>query len=75
MSAKQLRTKWPTLNKRQLEIIAMVASSKTRKEIASNLGLSVHGVDWYLWNIHALIGDHDPAFLTRFAIKEHLISL
>jgi DNA-binding CsgD family transcriptional regulator len=57
----------------ELEFIALVAQSKTRKEIALRWGLSVKTVDGYAYRVRAKVGSCNPVVLTRLAVQRKLV--
>jgi DNA-binding NarL/FixJ family response regulator len=63
------------LSTREREIVELVASSLSSKEIGSRLNLSVRTVDNHRRNIMNKIGVHDVASLTKWAIQEGIIHL
>lgn len=65
------------LSARMTQCIRLIASGKSRKEIAASLGLSVKTVEYYLQCASRRIGLHgnDVAGMTRFAISTGLIAL
>ena len=65
----------PLLTPREREVLQLLAESKTNKEIAELLYLSVRTVETYRRNIMDKLNIHDLAGLIRFAIREGLISL
>lgn len=64
----------PKLTPRQTEILRFVASGRTTKEIARDLGISPKTVDFHRSQIMDKIGAHDVTALTRFAMQQGLIS-
>lgn len=63
------------LSDREKQILQLVAESYSTKEIASKLSISVRTVDNHRTNIMRKLNLHDVAALTRYAIKNDLISL
>lgn len=63
------------LSKREREVCILIACSKTNKEIATELGLSVHTVAIHRRNLMRKLNVHDSAGVTRYAIKDGLIHL
>ena len=63
------------LSDREKQILQLVAESFSTKEIAARLNISVRTVDNHRTNIMRKLNLHDVAALTRYAIKNELISL
>jgi len=63
----------PGLTRRETEVLRMVASGHTNKEIASHLVLSVATVERHVANVYTKIGARGRADATRFAITHGLI--
>lgn len=61
------------MTERQTAILKMIAESKTLKQIALELKLSVKTVEAHKARITETLEIHDVAGLTRFAIREKLI--
>lgn len=57
------------LTPRQREILRLVASGKTTKEIARDLGISPKTVEFHRGRLMERIGAHDVTGLTRFALQ------
>jgi DNA-binding NarL/FixJ family response regulator len=62
------------LTPRQREILQLVAESRSSKEVASMLNLSVKTVEAHRSQIMDRLGIHDLAGLVRYAIRTGLIS-
>lgn len=62
------------LTKRQEEILRLVASGRTTKEIARTLGISPKTVEFHRARLMERLGVHEVTALTRFAIQRGLIS-
>jgi DNA-binding NarL/FixJ family response regulator len=62
------------LTDRQLEVLAMVANGKSSKEIADTLRLSPRTVDVHRARIMDRLQVHEVASLTRYAIRNGLVS-
>lgn len=62
------------LTPRQAEILRLVASGRTTKEIARNLGISPKTVEFHRARLMERLGVHDVTALTRFAVQRGLIS-
>ena len=63
------------LTKREQEVLALVASGKSNKEVADDLFISVKTVDTHKNHILDKLGLKNTAELVRYAIKNKLISL
>ncbi len=63
------------LTNREVEILRMIVSGKSNKEIASDLGLSVNTVAVHRANIMDNLGIHNTAELVVYAIKNGLVNL
>ncbi len=63
------------LTPREREVLQLLAESKSTKEIADILHLSARTVETYRLSIMDKLDIHDIAGLTKFAIREGVISL
>lgn len=63
------------LTKRESEVLALVASGKSNKEIAESLFISVKTVETHKTHILIKLGLNNNAELIRYAIKNNIISL
>ncbi len=61
------------LTARQLEVLRMVASGKTTKEIARLLCISPKTVEFHRGRLMERIGAHDVTGLTRFALQNGVL--
>ncbi len=61
------------LSRRERDVLIGVASGKTNKEIAADLGLGVRTVESYRETLVRKLGIASTAGLTRFAIEAHLL--
>lgn len=61
------------LTARQTEILRLVASSKTTKEIARDLGISPKTVEFHRAQLMDKLNVHDVTALTRFALQTGLV--
>ena len=61
------------LTPRQTEILRLVASGRTTKEVARELGISPKTVEFHRAQIMNRIGAHDVTALTRYAMQRGLI--
>ena len=73
-------TSWPSqtddntrLSFREREVLSLLAHSKTNKEIAAALALSVRTVETYRARLMLKLGLHSVAQLVRYAIRNNLI--
>jgi DNA-binding NarL/FixJ family response regulator len=69
------RTSLERLTPRQREVLQLVAEGHTTKEIAKQLGISVKTAEEYRGGLMSALDIHDIASLTRYAIREGLVSL
>jgi DNA-binding NarL/FixJ family response regulator len=65
----------PSLSGRERTLLKMVAQGKRNKEIALAMQIGVKSVETYRSRLMRKLGCSSPAELTRYAIKEGLISL
>jgi DNA-binding CsgD family transcriptional regulator len=63
------------LTARQREIVRLIALSHRSKRIGQLLGISHKTVETHRMTIMRITGQHDVAALTRYAIREGIISL
>lgn len=63
------------LTKREFEILALVASGKTNKEVAESLFISIKTVETHKTNILEKLGLRNTTDLVRYAIKNKIISV
>lgn len=61
------------LTPRQQEILRLVASGKSTKEIARDLGISPKTVEFHRAQLMDRLGVHEVAGLTRYAVQQGLI--
>ena len=61
------------LTRRQDEVLKLVASGFSRKEIAARLGLSEHTVRNHLTRLYAVLGVHDSAHAVMSAVRAGLL--
>jgi DNA-binding NarL/FixJ family response regulator len=64
----------PGLNRRQLEVLRLIAEGVHTPAIAKELGVSVGTVEVHRRSIMRKLGLHTVAELTRYAIREGLIA-
>ena len=63
------------LTKREYEILGLVASGKTNKELAETLFISIKTVDTHKTNILEKLGLKNTTELIKYAIKNNIISI
>ena len=63
------------LTERELEVLALIASGQSNKEIANNLGIGVRTTETHRERIMRKLDIHTIAGLTRFAIQHGLVKL
>ena len=61
------------LTRRELEVLALVATGRTNREIATTLVLSEHTVRRHLQNTFSKLGVSSRAQATAFAFRHHLV--
>jgi DNA-binding NarL/FixJ family response regulator len=69
------QTAFSLLSPREREVLQLIAEGKSTKEIASQLDVSTKTVDTYRQQITTKLNIHSIADLTKYAIREGLISL
>jgi DNA-binding NarL/FixJ family response regulator len=74
-AAKNAPKKRDPLTAREREIVQLVASGLTNKEVANKLGLSEKTVSNHRTNLMKKLGVHDVATLTRYAVERGLVVL
>jgi DNA-binding NarL/FixJ family response regulator len=62
------------LTRRQTEILRLVASGRTTKEIARTLGISPKTVEFHRARLMERLGVHEVTALTRYAIQSGFLS-
>jgi DNA-binding NarL/FixJ family response regulator len=60
-------------NDRETEVLTLVASGNSNKEIAQELSLSVHTVQRHVANIYNKIGARGRADATAYALRHRLL--
>jgi DNA-binding NarL/FixJ family response regulator len=65
----------PELSDRERSVLKGIASGKTAKEIADEIGLSRRTVEHYRAALAEKLGTSEPALLTRIALKRGLVSV
>ena len=66
---------WQSLTPREREVVQLIAESRTTKEIAQLMGISVKTADKHRTRMMEKLHLHDSAAVTRYAIQAGLISL
>jgi DNA-binding NarL/FixJ family response regulator len=61
------------LSERELEVLRLVASGKSNRDIAAALVISEHTVARHLQNIYAKLGLSSRAAATAFAFEHELV--
>ena len=61
------------LSKRELEVLRLVASGKSNREIAASLVISEHTVARHLQNIYSKLGLSSRSAATAFAFERELV--
>jgi DNA-binding NarL/FixJ family response regulator len=69
------RTSLERLTPRQREILQLVAEGHTTREIAKQLGITAKTTEAYRGELMSALDIHDIASLTRYAVREGLVSL
>lgn len=62
------------LSRREKEVLRLIASGKTNKEVASELSISVRTVETYRARLMRKVKARNAAELTRFALKHNLVT-
>jgi DNA-binding NarL/FixJ family response regulator len=68
------RTSLERLTPRQREVLQLIAEGHSTKEIAQQLGISTKTAEAYRGELMSALDIHDIASLTRYAIREGLVS-
>ncbi|GHN02183.1 DNA-binding response regulator [Cytophagales bacterium WSM2-2] len=71
----QNQIKMSDLSKRESEVLALIASGKSTKEVAEQLFISTKTVDTHKMHILDKLGLKNTAELVKYAIKNNLISI
>lgn len=61
------------LTSREVEIVRLVTSGRTNKQLAEELGVSTRTVDAHLRSIYAKLGVKSRSAATRYAVEHDLI--
>jgi DNA-binding NarL/FixJ family response regulator len=69
------RTSLERLTPRQREVLQLVAEGHTTREIAKQLGITAKTAEAYRGDLMSALDIHDIASLTRYAVREGLVSL
>lgn len=70
---RQGRTRFSMLSPRELEVLGYIAQGLAKKDIASELQISVKTVENHSNSLMTKLSIHDRVKLTRFAIREGLV--
>ncbi len=62
------------LTPREREVLQLLAEGKSNKEVASILGISVYTAETHRSNIMERLDLHSVTELTRYAIRNHLLT-
>jgi LuxR family transcriptional regulator len=62
------------LTRREMEVILLLANGLTSNEIAKELGISSHTVDWYINGLHEKLGAKNRQHLIALAFRLALIA-
>jgi DNA-binding NarL/FixJ family response regulator len=73
--ARSAPRKKDPLTAREREIVQLIASGLTNKDVAKRLGLSEKTVSNHRTNLMKKLGVHDVATLTRYAVERGLVVL
>ena len=63
------------LTDREREVLLRLAGGKTAKDIAQEFGVSVKTVETYRWRLRQKLNLHSLAELTKYAIRQGLVSV
>ncbi|MEW5718363.1 MAG: response regulator transcription factor [Chloroflexota bacterium] len=63
------------LTEREIQVLRLVAEGLSSREIAERLSISVKTVDTHRANIMDKVGAHNAAELTKYAIRQGLVSV
>ena len=63
------------LTKRELEVLALVATGKSNREVAESLFISVKTVETHKTHILIKLGLNNNSELIRYAVKNNIISV
>ena len=70
----ETKSKSSLLSNRELEIIRYLATGLSKKDIATTMHVSVKTVNAHTANLMNKLDIHDRVDLTRFAIREGIVS-
>ena len=70
---RRLRNLTTSLSPREQEVLALIASGKTSREIAKHLGVSFKTAVAHRYHIYKKLDIHNLVQLTRAAIRMNLI--
>lgn len=72
-SGKRTQQSGPDLTDRELDVLRLVVRGMTKKEIATELGLSTHTVDTHIRNIYQKLHVNNRAGAVAAAMREGLV--
>jgi DNA-binding NarL/FixJ family response regulator len=61
------------LTSRELEILRLVTSGRTNRQLAEELGVSTRTIDAHLRSIYAKLGVKSRSAATRYAVEHDLV--
>jgi len=61
------------LSPREKQVLVELAAGKLRKEIAVDLGISIHTVDVYLRNVYRMLNVRGSVLATRVAVSARIV--
>jgi DNA-binding NarL/FixJ family response regulator len=61
------------LTTREVEILRLVTSGLTNRELAEELGVSTRTIDAHLRSVYAKLGVKSRSAATRYAVEHHLV--
>ncbi len=62
-----------SMNAREVEILRLVVQGLTDAQIAEQLVISPHTVNWHLTSIYSKLGVSSRAAATRYAIEHYVV--
>ncbi|HZQ48345.1 MAG TPA: LuxR C-terminal-related transcriptional regulator [Verrucomicrobiae bacterium] len=61
------------LSPREKQVLVALASGRLRKQIADDLGISIHTVNRYLSNTYRVLGVYNNVTATRVAVSARVV--
>jgi len=61
------------LTSREVEILRLVTSGRTNRQLAEELGVSTRTIDAHLRSIYAKLGVKSRSAATRYAVEHELV--